>query len=74
VKRWTDPSDRRVVRLGLTEEGNALLDEVFVAAVEYLGPIFERMGDEGREALIRALESFIAAAESVQPQAAQPVK
>jgi DNA-binding MarR family transcriptional regulator len=68
VRRWTDASDRRVVRIGLTEAGDALLDEVFAAAIEYLSPIFERMGEAAREDFIAALEAFVAAAAMVQPQ------
>ena len=67
VHRWTDPSDRRVVRIGLTDAGNAVLDEVFAAAVDYLSPIFERMGEQAREEFTRALEAFAETAESVQP-------
>jgi DNA-binding MarR family transcriptional regulator len=69
VKRWTDASDRRVVRIGLTQEGDALLDEVFAAAIEYLSPILERMGEAGREDFIAALETFVTAAATVQPEA-----
>jgi DNA-binding MarR family transcriptional regulator len=75
VRRWTDPADRRVVRIGLTAEGNALLDEVFAAAVDYLTPILERMGDSAREEFTRALEGFAETAAAVQPEpAAAPVK
>jgi DNA-binding MarR family transcriptional regulator len=68
VRRWTDPSDRRVVRIGLTEEGAALLDEVFVAARDYLASIFERMGPEARDQLTESLERFVETAASLQPQ------
>ena len=67
VHRWTDAIDRRVVRIGLTDAGNALLDEVFAAAADYLSPIFDRMGEEARDEFTRALESFIATAAAVQP-------
>jgi DNA-binding MarR family transcriptional regulator len=68
VRRWTDSADRRVVRIGLTDEGNALLDEVFAAAVDYLGVIFERMGEKACDDFTRALESFVATAAAVQPE------
>ncbi len=58
ARRWTDLADRRVVRIGLTEEGIALLDEVSAAAREYLTSVFERMGPEAREELAEAFERF----------------
>ncbi len=67
VHRWTDATDRRVVRIGLSEEGNALLDEVFAAARDYLSPIFARMGEKARDEFTRALEGFVATAAAVQP-------
>jgi DNA-binding MarR family transcriptional regulator len=70
VRRWTDPTDRRVVRIGLTDEGNAVLDEVFAAAVDYLTPILESMGDQAREEFTRALEGFAETAAAVQPETA----
>jgi DNA-binding MarR family transcriptional regulator len=70
IRRWTDPTDRRVVRIGLTDEGNAVLDEVFAAAVDYLSPIFERMGEAARDELTRALEGFVETAAAVQGQPA----
>ena len=70
VHRWTDATDRRVVRIGLTDEGNALLDEVFAAAVDYLSPILERMGEKSRDDFTRALEAFVETAADVQPQPA----
>ena len=70
VHRWTDATDRRVVRIGLTEAGNALLDEVFAAAVDYLSPILERMGEKARDEFTHALEAFVETAAAVQPQPA----
>jgi DNA-binding MarR family transcriptional regulator len=66
AKRWTDPTDRRVVRIGLTDEGVALLDEVFATAHEYLTSIFERMGPEARDELAEAFERFADAAAEVE--------
>ena len=68
AKRWTDPTDRRVVRIGLTEEGVALLDEVFATAHEYLTSIFERMGPEARDELAEAFERFADAAATLQAE------
>jgi DNA-binding MarR family transcriptional regulator len=69
VRRWTDAADRRVVRIGLTDEGNAVLDEVFAAAVDYLTPILKGLGPETLEDFTRVLESFVETAARVQPDA-----
>jgi DNA-binding MarR family transcriptional regulator len=68
ARRWTDPTDRRVVRIGLTEEGTALLDEVFATAHEYLTSIFKRMGPEARDELAAAFERFADAAATLQAE------
>lgn len=67
VRRWTDAADRRVVRIGLTDQGAAVLDEVFAAARDYLSPIFERMGEKARDEFSQALEHFAETAVAVQP-------
>jgi len=66
VRRWTDAADRRVVRVSLTDEGAALLDEVAAAGRAYLGAIFERMGPQAREELSGALERFVETAAAVE--------
>jgi DNA-binding MarR family transcriptional regulator len=58
ARRWTDPADRRMVRIGLTEEGVALLDEVSAVARQYLTSVFERMGPEASDELTEAFERF----------------
>lgn len=70
VKRWTDASDRRVVRIGLTDAGAALLDEVSAAAQDYLTSVFERMGPEASIELSEALERFADTAAAMQAEAA----
>ena len=72
IRRWPDPTDRRVVRVGLTPAGLALLDEASAAGRAYLDAVFERMGAEAVEAFIRAAATFIAAAEVAQPSLLQP--
>lgn len=79
IRRWSDADDRRVVRVGLTDEGSRLLDEVFVAARVYMDAIFERMGPAALEEFTRAVEAFVATAEGVstdlpiaKPDAAPP--
>jgi DNA-binding MarR family transcriptional regulator len=59
LRRWPDATDRRVVRVGLTEEGDRLLDEVAATGNAYLNSIFERMGPEAVKELTRALQVFI---------------
>jgi DNA-binding MarR family transcriptional regulator len=71
ARRWTDPNDRRVVRIGLTDQGTALLDEVSTAAREYLTAVFERMGPEARDELTEALERFADTAAAIEVEAGQ---
>lgn len=68
ARRWTDPTDRRVVRIGLTDEGIALLDEVSATMREYVTSIFERMGAEARDELAEALERFADTAAQVESE------
>ena len=69
ARRWPDPTDRRVVRIGLTEEGVALLDEVFATARDYLTAVFERMGPEAENELSEAFERFADTAATLQAEA-----
>jgi DNA-binding MarR family transcriptional regulator len=71
AKRWTDPSDRRVVRIGLTDQGTALLDEVSAAAREYLNNVFQRMGPEARDELTEAFERFADTAATMEAESAE---
>jgi len=71
VRRWTDPDDRRVVRIGLTEEGIAVLDEVSAAAREYLAAVFERMGAEASDELAEAFERFADTATQMESEAGE---
>jgi DNA-binding MarR family transcriptional regulator len=72
AKRWTDPTDRRVVRIGLTDEGTGLLDEVFAAARDYLTSVFERMGAEARDELAVAFERFADTATEMESENGAP--
>jgi DNA-binding MarR family transcriptional regulator len=67
IKRGPDPADRRVVRVGLTPTGTALLDEASAAGRAFLDAVFERMGPESVESFICAANAFIAAAEAEHP-------
>jgi DNA-binding MarR family transcriptional regulator len=64
IRRWPDPADRRVVRVGLTAAGAALLNEAAAAGQAFLDGVFARMGPEATDAFIRAAGTFIAAAQA----------
>jgi DNA-binding MarR family transcriptional regulator len=67
IHRWPDAGDRRVVRVGLTDAGTALLDEASAAGRAFLDGVFERMGPEATRDFIEAANAFIAAAEQQEP-------
>lgn len=69
IRRWPDPNDRRVVRVGLTDAGAALLNEAHAAGRAFLDGVFKRMGPQGVEDFISAANAFINAAEGLQPAA-----
>ena len=68
IRRWSDASDRRVVRVGLTDEGGRLLDEVTATGTTYLNSIFARMGPDAVGEFTRALQFFIDTAAHVQAE------
>ena len=72
ARRWPDSTDRRVVRIGLTDEGVSLLDEVSAVARDYISAIFERMGPEARDELTEALERFAATAAEIEAESGLP--
>jgi DNA-binding MarR family transcriptional regulator len=78
IKRWSDTHDRRVVRLGLTDEGSMLLNEAAAAGRASLDAIFARMTAEDVDAFTRAVSAFVEAATDVsveavpEPQALMP--
>jgi DNA-binding MarR family transcriptional regulator len=74
IRRWPDTSDRRVVRVGLTDEGAVLLDEVAAAGHEFLARIFRCMGPEPTDEFTKALQVFIDTAASSQTELEDPLK
>ena len=66
IERRTDPSDRRVVKVALTQEGRRVLGEIEAASRAYLDAIFGRMGEERVKELIELLDEFTASAQAVQ--------
>lgn len=67
VRRTEDPSDRRMVRNVLTDRGVEVVSQVEESGRTFMAEIFERMGDERLDALMRALQDLIAAAAEVEP-------
>jgi DNA-binding MarR family transcriptional regulator len=59
ARRAAEPGDRRVVRLHLTDAGNAAVSRADAAYGEWLGQVLERTGDSAR---IRADLALVGAA------------
>lgn len=68
IRRRTDPRDRRVVRVELTQAGKEALEEITVAAKAYLTEVFARMDPEEAERVTASFETFADAARAVQTQ------
>ncbi|MEO8456751.1 MAG: MarR family transcriptional regulator [Chloroflexota bacterium] len=58
VERSEDPRDRRVVRLGLTEDGRALTIEIAEKSRAYLIELFEHIPPERLDDICAALEEL----------------
>lgn len=65
VERQTDPADRRVVRLRITPRGRDVMATIHREAPQVLGTILARMSESDQEALLRGLESFVRAVQSL---------
>ena len=61
LRRVPDPRDRREVRLLLTPAARRLLDQLRERRRTALAAVLERMPDDDRQDLVRALEAFAAA-------------
>ena len=66
IEREADPSDRRIILLKLTDEGRRVVGETEPASEDYLGAIFDRMGDKAVERFRRALAAFTKAAKEIE--------
>lgn len=66
IERAADPTDRRVVRLALTEQGRRITAEHSEIGRAYASTIFDEMSHEQLLALTEALEAFVAASESAR--------
>jgi DNA-binding MarR family transcriptional regulator len=67
LRRVPDPRDRREVRLMLTPTARRLLDQIRERRRAALAEVLERMPPGSRQELLRALESFAAAADPAVP-------
>jgi DNA-binding MarR family transcriptional regulator len=61
VARESDPADRRVVKVQLTERGRQLVEEIDATMNQSLASVLERLSTGDREALLRGMSAFIAA-------------
>lgn len=68
VERQADPADRRVVRLRITPHGREVMVTIHREALQVLGTLLARMGEADQEALLRGLESFVGAVQSLDEQ------
>ena len=72
VERRADPTDRRVVRLALTERGEAALSELHRQRDERITTAMERLSPEDRRAVLTGLELLERAAQDVAPPPSGP--
>jgi DNA-binding MarR family transcriptional regulator len=61
ITRSDDPDDRRVLQLGLTPEGEAVVRTVQDARRDAVAPVLAAMSATRRSELVRALRAFAAA-------------
>lgn len=67
VRRAGDPQDRRVVRIALTPEGEALLNDLSGAGVLRLQQNLDALGERDSEALRRGLAALVETFDTGQP-------
>jgi DNA-binding MarR family transcriptional regulator len=58
VTRSQDPRDRRNVPLALTDEGQRVMDAIFVEAEAWLSARFEHLSPEELETLLQGMETL----------------
>jgi len=58
IVRQRDTTDRRVIRLHITEPGNGVISQVMEARREYLRTILAKMDDADKQRLIDALDQI----------------
>lgn len=65
VTRTDDPDDRRVLQLGLTPAGEAIVREVMNARRDAVAPVLAAMSATRRSELLRSLRAFASASGEV---------
>ncbi|HET9076745.1 MAG TPA: MarR family transcriptional regulator [Acidimicrobiales bacterium] len=65
LRRNRSPQDRRIVRVGVTEEGRRLVDRVSQARRAELRQVLDHLPPTGRSDLVEALRAFSSAAGEV---------
>jgi DNA-binding MarR family transcriptional regulator len=68
LARGTDPADRRVYTLELTNEGKALVGELETLQIGDLERVLNRMSPRDRRRVIKGLEALVQAAAQAQPE------
>ncbi|MBU3142912.1 MarR family winged helix-turn-helix transcriptional regulator [Clostridium sp. CF012] len=58
VKRCTDPKDRRVNLISITEEGKSLMSNIFPKHLENINEIFSKLTSEEKKNLISLLKKL----------------
>jgi DNA-binding MarR family transcriptional regulator len=65
IERGSDPCDRRVVRVDLTDEGRRVLAEIEVVGRAYMAEVMKRMGEEKVDRFVEVLDEFTETAKTV---------
>jgi len=58
IQRERDTSDRRVIRLKMTNKGNEVIEEVLNARKRYLAGVLSKVAPEDRQALVHNLHKI----------------
>ncbi len=58
IQRERDTSDRRVIRLNMTDKGSEVIDEVLGARKRYLAGVLTKVAPEDRKALVENLHKM----------------
>ena len=68
VRRWREPDNRRVQRVALTDEGEALFARLRKVAIAYDAQLRSHLSDEETAQLAELLERLEAGVEAAQPR------
>ena len=67
VERVADPTDRRIVRVRLTDQGRGLLDEIEEARLERLRRLIGALDPTQQRRLLRSVRDLVEATRSLTP-------